>query len=312
MLKRLLTVPKAQIGLAILLFFTIVALFGRQFSEHVLGATPQSVYFDAMGQPPSSDHLLGTTVSGQDVMAWMLYGTYNSMYVGFLSAIIACAIAMAIGMAAGFIGGAVDRLLNGLILVFQNIPQFPVLIIAAAAWREMPLFVVAILVAVFGWADGARRIRAQAMSLRGRDFATALRTIGESKWRVVFSEVMPHLFGVISPIFLTLITAGVAMQAAIAMLGIGSAAEPSWGLIINYAFAQNALFRGMWWWFVPPGLCLALLGFATTMVNFGLDEVTNPTLSSKRQSLMRKFEKRLANEKAADRRSAKVRQEVTA
>jgi peptide/nickel transport system permease protein len=82
------------------------------------------------------------------------------------------------------------------------------------------------------------------------------------------------------------------MQASMAMLGIGSAAEPSWGLIINYAFGMNALFRGMWWWFVPPGLCLALLGFATTMVNFGLDEITNPTLSTRRMALMRKFLKR--------------------
>ena len=156
----------------------------------------------------------------------------------------------------------------------------------------MPLIVVSLLIGLFEWTGGARRIRAQALSLRGRDFTTALRTVGESKLRIVFVEVMPHMFGIISPIFLTLIAAGVGMQASMAMLGIGSAAEPSWGLIINYAFGMNALFRGMWWWFVPPGLCLALLGSATTMVNFGLDEITNPTLSSKRLSLMRKFLKR--------------------
>ena len=64
----------------------------------------------------------------------------------------------------------------------------------------------------------------------------------------------------------------------------------------NCAFQQNALFRGMWWWFVPPGLALALLGFATTMVNFGLDEVTNPTLSSRRMKLMRNFKKKMRAE----------------
>lgn len=304
MLKRMLSVGKVQIGLAIIGFFTLVALFGRQFAENVLGSTPTTVHFDAMGQPPSLAHPLGTTVSGQDVLTWMLYGTYNSMFVGFLSAIIASIIALAIGLTAGFSGGVVDRLLNAVILVFQNIPSFPVLIIAAAMWREMPLTVVAIMVGLFEWTGGARRIRAQAMSLRGRDFTTALRTIGETKPRIIGSEVLPHLFGVISPMFLTLISAGVAMQASIAMLGIGSAAEPSWGLIINYAFGQNALFRGMWWWFVPPGLCLALLGFATTMVNFGLDEVTNPTLSSKRMRLMRRFQTRLRRESAASTKAA--------
>lgn len=298
MARRFLTHPKVVIGLVIIGFFTLVALLGRPFSTHVLGRSPQSIFADAMGQAPSLAHPMGTTVSGQDVLTWMLHGTYNSMFVGFASAIIASVIAIAMGTAAGFLGGTVDRLLNGVILVFQNIPSFPVLIIAATFWREMPLIVVSVLIGLFEWTGGARRIRAQALSLRGRDFTTALRTIGESKARIVFVEVMPHLFGIVSPIFLTLIAAGVGMQAAMAMLGVGSAAEPSWGLIINYAFGQNALFRGMWWWFVPPGLCLALLGFATTMVNFGLDEITNPTLSSKRLTLMRRFLARRRREAA--------------
>jgi peptide/nickel transport system permease protein len=292
MLRRFLANPKVVIGLSIIGLFTLVALLGKPFASEVLGRTPQSIFPDAMGVAPSLTHPLGTTVSGQDVFTWMLYGTYNSMFVGFASAIIASVISIAMGTAAGFLGGIVDRFLNGVILIFQNLPSFPVLIIAATFWREMPLIVVSILIGLFEWTGGARRIRAQALSLRGRDFTTALRTIGESKARIVFVEVMPHLFGILSPIFLTLIAAGVGMQASMAMLGIGSAAEPSWGLIINYAFGMNALFRGMWWWFVPPGLCLALLGFATTMVNFGLDEITNPTLSTKRMALMRKFLKR--------------------
>jgi peptide/nickel transport system permease protein len=233
MLRRFLANPKVVIGLSIIGLFTLVALLGKPFASEVLGRTPQSIFPDAMGVAPSLTHPLGTTVSGQDVFTWMLYGTYNSMFVGFASAIIASVISIAMGTAAGFLGGIVDRFLNGVILIFQNLPSFPVLIIAATFWREMPLIVVSILIGLFEWTGGARRIRAQALSLRGRDFTTALRTIGESKARIVFVEVMPHLFGILSPIFLTLIAAGVGMQASMAMLGIGSAAEPSWGLIIN-------------------------------------------------------------------------------
>lgn len=293
MLKRFLSVPKVQVGLSIIAFFTLVGVLGKPFATYVLKRTPGDVFLDAMGAPPSLTHPMGTTVSGQDVLTWMLHGTYNSMFVGFVSAIIATIIALLIGTLAGFLGGWADHLINAFILVFQNIPSFPVLIIMAAFWRDMPLIMVAILVGIFEWTGGARRIRAQTMSLRGRDFTTALRTVGESRIRIVISEVMPHLFGIVSPMFLSAISAGVGMQASLAMLGIGSAGEPSWGLIINYAFQQNALFRGMWWWFVPPGIALALLGFATTMVNFGLDEITNPTLSSRRMKLMRKFKKKL-------------------
>lgn len=294
MLKRLVTIPKVQVGLAIIGFFTLVALLGKIFAQYVLKIEPSDVFLDQMGTPPSAAHPLGTTVSGQDVLVWMLHGTYNSMYVGFVSAIIATAIALIVGTLAGFLGGWADQIINAVILVFQNIPSFPVLIIMAAFWRDMPLFMVAVLVGIFEWTGGARRIRAQTMSLRNRDFTTALRTVGEKRMRIVVVEVMPHLVGIVSPMFLTAISVGVGMQAALAMLGIGSAGEPSWGLIINYAFQQNALFRGMWWWFVPPGLALALLGFATTMVNFGLDELTNPTLSSKRMKLMREFKKKMA------------------
>ena len=293
MLKRFLSVPKVQVGLGIIGFFTLVALVGKPFATYVLHRSPTDVFLDAMGSPPSLAHPMGTTVSGQDVLTWMLHGTYNSMFVGFVSAIIATILALVIGTLAGFLKGWPDSLINGFILVFQNIPSFPVLIIMAAFWRDMPLVVVALMVGIFEWTGGARRIRAQTMSLRGRDFTTALRTVGESKLRIILVEVMPHLFGIVSPMFLTAIAAGVSMQASIAMLGIGSAADPSWGLIINYAFQQNALFRGMWWWFVPPGIALALLGFATTMVNFGLDEVTNPTLSSRRMKLMAKFKKKM-------------------
>lgn len=296
MLKRFLSVAKVQWGLGIIGFFTLVGLLGKPFATYVLGRTPQDVFLKEMGSPPSLAHPMGTTVSGQDVLTWMLHGTYNSMFVGFVSAIIATAIALLIGTASGFLGGWADHFLNGFILVFQNIPSFPVLIIMAAFWRDMPLIAVAILVGIFEWTGGARRIRAQTMSLRGRDFTTALKTVGESRWRIVTVEVMPHLVGIVSPMFLSAIAAGVGMQASLAMLGIGSAGEPSWGLIINYAFQQNALFRGMWWWFVPPGLALALLGFATTMVNFGLDEVTNPTLSSRRMKLMRNFKKKMRAE----------------
>ena len=290
MLKRFLLIGKVQIGLAIIAVFTLTAVFGPWFSTTVLGMTPQQVdYLHLNGSPPSAEHWLGTTSQGQDVLSWMLHGTRTSMLVGFASAVIGTFLTVVIGAWAGFSGGLVDRFLNGTILVFGNFPTFALLFIVAAAFQNANWLLVSIVIGGIEWAAGARQIRAQTMSLRGRDFTTALRTVGESRARIILVEVMPHLLGVISPMFLGLIAAGVNQQAALAFLGIGNPSEPSWGLMINWAMTQNALFRGLWWWFVPPGLALCLIGFATTMVNFGLDEITNPTLSSKRMKLMRIF-----------------------
>ncbi len=291
MLKRFLSVGKVQIGLAIIGAFVIMAIFGEWFTSSVLGLTPQQVDYTAIGgAPPSGDHWLGATSQGQDVLAWMLYGTRTSMLVGFSSAIIGTVLTVVIGAWAGFSGGLVDRFLNGAILVFGNFPVFAVLFIIAAIFQNANWILVSIVIGCVMWASGARQIRAQTMSLRGRDFTTALKTLGESRARIILVEVLPHLLGVISPMFLGLISAGVNQQAALAFLGIGNPSEPSWGLMINWAMTQNALFRGMWWWFVPPGLALALIGFATTMINFGLDEITNPTLSSKRMKLMHRYQ----------------------
>lgn len=290
MLKRFLSLGKVQVGLAIMAVFILVAIFGQWFTDSVLGMSPQDVDYAAIGgTPPDSTHWLGTTSQGQDVFAWMMYGTRTSILVGFASAIIGTVLTVVIGAWAGFSGGRMDRFLNGFILVFSNFPVFALLFIIAAAFQNANWLIVAVVIGCVEWAGGARQIRAQAMSLRGRDFTTALRTVGESNARIILSEAMPHLLGVISPMFLGLIAAGVNMQAALAFLGIGNPSEPSWGLMINWAMTQNALFRGQWWWFVPPGLALALIGFATTMINFGLDEITNPTLSTKRMKLMNKF-----------------------
>lgn len=305
MLKRFLLIGKVQIGLAIIAVFTLTAVFGPWFSSSVLGTTPQQVdYTQLTGSPPSAEHWLGTTSQGQDVLSWMLHGTRTSMLVGFASAVIGTVLTVVIGAWAGFSGGLVDRFLNGVILVFGNFPTFALLFIVAAAFQNANWLLVAIVIGGIEWAGGARQIRAQTMSLRGRDFTTALRTVGESRARIILVEVMPHLLGVISPMFLGLIAAGVNQQAALAFLGIGNPSEPSWGLMINWAMTQNALFRGLWWWFIPPGLALCLIGFATTMVNFGLDEITNPTLSSKRMKLMRVFLR--DKERAARRKEVAV------
>lgn len=292
MVKRFLGVGKVQVGLAIMLFFILVAILGQPFCTHVLHTSPYQVdYMTLGGTAPGGKHWLGTTSAGQDVLAWMLYGTRNSVVVGLASAVIGTVLTVVIGTWAGFSGGWIDRFLNGFILVFANIPTFAILFMIAGVMQNAGWLLVSLVIGCFEWSGGARQIRAQAMSLRGRDFTTALRTIGESQSHIVLSEVMPHLLGLISPMFLRLIAAGVNMQASLAFLGIGDPSMPSWGLMINWAMTQNALFRGLWWWFIPPGLALALIGFATTMINFGLDEVTNPTLSTKRMKLMRKFEK---------------------
>lgn len=289
MLRRFLSITKVRIGLAIFAAMFLIGFVGPWLLMDVLGMDPKLVDPTAMSAAPSLDHLLGTTASGQDVLLRVVLGTRGSLLVGLTSALIATTIALLVGITAGYLGGAVDASINAVINVFLTMPSFVVLLMIAAAFKDINWVMVSVIIGIFEWPATARAVRAQAMSLRGRDFTAALKTIGEKPWRIVMVEIAPHLNGLASSLFLSAFVAGVFAQSGMAFLGIGNASEYSWGTEINLANGQNALFRGMWWWFGPPGIAIALLGFATAMINFGLDEVTNPALSSKRSAIVRRY-----------------------
>jgi peptide/nickel transport system permease protein len=269
---------KVRVGLAITGFFALVAIFGGWFSEAVLGLDPRANDIQAIAQPPSGAHLLGTTQFGQDVLAQVIAGASGSMFVGFLAATIGTVLAVLVGVTAGYFGGGVDGGLNFLTNLFLVMPVLPLIFVVAGYLQGTGLWTIALIIGLFGWAGGARTLRAQAMSVAGRDFVRAMRLLGESNRRLIFFEVLPHLTGLIASMFLHALIGAVLAEAGLAFLGISDSASISWGTMIQSAQQQSAVLRGLWWWFVPPGLCIALIGTAAALVNFGVDEVANPKL----------------------------------
>ncbi|CAI9399339.1 MULTISPECIES: ABC transporter permease [Aestuariimicrobium] len=292
MTRRFLGLPMVRAGIALMAFFALMATVGPWLCSTFLGLDPLELDTANAGMPPSAQHWLGTTSSGQDVLARIVWGARGSLLVGLASGTIATALSVVIGTWAGFIGGWADKVLNTFTNLFLTMPSFAVTLIIAGYVQKLDWLSVSLIIGAFEWPGGARRIRAQAMSLRGRDFTAALRTTGESRWRIIAVEVAPHLNGVASSMFLTAFVYGVFTQASMAFLGIGDPETVSWGTEIAYAEGQNALFRGYWWWFAPPGIAIALLGLSTALINFGIDEIVNPVLNSKQEVLVRQFFKR--------------------
>ncbi len=70
--------------------------------------------------------------------------------------------------------------------------------------------------------------------------------------------------------------------AGLAFLGLANVSAWSWGTMLYWAQNDSALQAGAWWWFVPPGLCIALVGAGLSLLNFGFDEMTNPRLRAAR------------------------------
>ncbi|MEV4163777.1 ABC transporter permease [Nonomuraea dietziae] len=274
MFKTFLDSGKVRVGLALFVLSILLAAFGPLLA----GVSPRAIDYNALGAAPGGAHLLGTTAAGEDVLAQLLVGARGSVLVGLITGLVSTGLAVLVGLVGGFSGGRTDKVLTVVTNVMLTLPGLPLILIIAGYLPEPGPVSIGILLGVLGWSASARYLRAQTMSLRNRDFVAAMRMVGESRVRLVFSEVLPHLTGLISALFLAGVVGGVLGEAALAFLGVVIPDSVSWGSMISESQQQSALLRGMWWWFGPPGLCIALLGSAIALLNFGIDEVTNPRL----------------------------------
>jgi len=268
--------PKSLTGLGILAFFVLVAILADLLAPY----SPTKVDQTARFQPPSPEHWLGTTHLGEDVLSQVIYGTRGIIVVGFLAAFMATTIAVVIGVLSGYIRGWRSETLSALTNVFLVIPGLPLIIIVASVFDDPPMWLIAGVLGLVGWAWGARVLRAQTMSLRNRDFVLAARANGEPLRRIIGVEMLPNLLALIAASFVGTVTAAIIALTTLSYIGVIPLTTYNWGTILNWAAAQGAFRQNQWWWYLPPGLCIAALGVALSLINFGIDEYVNPRLRS--------------------------------
>jgi peptide/nickel transport system permease protein len=264
---------KALVGVVILTFFIVIAIIGPWIAPYDPSkVTPQSML------PPSAAHWLGTTGTGQDILSQLIVGTQGVMVVGLLAGILATIISVIVGVISGFIGGIGDEVLSLISNIFLVIPALPLIIIIAGLLPSAGGTTIALVIALTGWAWGARVLRAQTLSLRKRDFVEAARANGEPLWRIVFFEIMPNLTAIIASGFIGTVIFAILSEVTLAFIGVTSISTWNWGTVLFWAQSSQALVQGAWWWFVPAGLCIAAVGTSLTLINFGIDEFVNPRL----------------------------------
>lgn len=271
--QRLLRDKKAIFGAAVILIFIVLALL----APVLFPGDPTNPVANG-SNPPSPQYLLGTTAKGEDVLALTLWGSRSSLTIGFAVGLVATLVGLIVGLASAYFGKAVDDVLSVITNIFLLIPGLPLLIILAAFLPPGPGTIVLVLV-VTGWAGSARVIRSQALSLRGKDFIDAAIVTGERPGYVMFREILPNMASVVMSTFLACVIFGIGAQAGLEFLGLGDLASVSWGTDLYWANNEGALITGAWWTFVPAGTCIALVAFALAMMNYAVDQITNPRLA---------------------------------
>lgn len=286
---RGLLAPKVLAGLIIVLFFAVLAIFGP-----LLNHTDPSAITSARLRPPSLHHLLGTTQQGQDVLSEVIVGARISMEVGFAAGILTTVWSVLVGLTGGYLAGASSELLSMFSNVFLVIPSLPLVVILAAYLPHSGAGGIIIVITVTGWAWGARVLRAQTLSLRRRDFVEAARATGQGSIKIMLYDILPNEVAIIAATFLGAVVAAILTEASIAFLGLSNVTEWSWGTMLYWAQVSGAELARAWWWFVPPGLCIALVGTGLAFINFGIDDVINPRLRSAGMARRRRWARFMA------------------
>jgi peptide/nickel transport system permease protein len=270
--------PFAFAGIVIYLLFVLVALLADQLAPN----DPMEILFTKAGKVaanlgPSADFPLGTTNLGRDIYAQLVYGTRSALAVGLSAAIIVATVGTVVGLVSGYFGGTIDAVLMRIADMALSLPFLPFVIVLTGflgADTRNIVFAVALLL----WPNSARVIRSQVLSLRERAYVEAARVTGASQRRILFVHIAPNILPLSFVYAAIAIGWAIITEASVNFLGFGDPTSVSWGMMLQDAFTSQALSRGQYAWFVPPGLCIILVVVAGFFISRGYEEVFMPRL----------------------------------
>ena len=267
---------KAKAGAVLLGVFVLAAIIGPFVAPYDPSFQNPSPALSL--HAPYSAHLLGTTQSGQDVLSQLLVGIRLTLELAFIVGLVATVLSVIVGVTAAFLGGVWDEVLSLLTNVVLVIPTLPLLIVLLGYWQTKGQTATILVLSLLSWPWGARVVRAQTLAIRNRDFISAARETGEKTWRIIGYEIVPNEVSLIAASFVNTVLYAIGASVALAFIGVTNLNSWSLGTMLYWAQSQQALQLGAWWWFVPPGLAVALIGTGLVLLNTGIDELGNPRL----------------------------------
>jgi peptide/nickel transport system permease protein len=270
--------PFAALGILIYATFVTIALLADVIAPH----DPLEILFKvdgtlASGEPAGIQHPLGTTNLGRDIFSQLVVGTRAALVVGLTAAVVVALIGTMVGLVSGYFGGWIDAVLMRLTDIALGIPFLPFVILIAGLLGPRTSNVI-LGIALLLWPNTARVIRSQVLTVRERAFVEAAQVTGASHARIMFVHVAPNILPLSFLYGSIAVGWAILTEASIAFLGFGPSDRVSWGYMLQDAYASQALSRGDYNWFVPPGLCIVLVVVAGFFISRGYEEILFPKL----------------------------------
>ncbi|MGD8539641.1 MAG: ABC transporter permease [Candidatus Aminicenantes bacterium] len=253
------------LGCGLLILFIIIAVFADMIAPH----DPWERFDPYL--PPNTSHWLGTNDLGHDIFSELIHGSRVSLLVGLGAAVLATAIGLCIGLFAGYYKGVTDEILMGGTDVFLMIPRIP-LIILLAAFLKPSFWIIALVIGFLWWTSTARVVRSKSLQVSEMNFVLSSKCLGFSDRHIIFSDILPNIIQIVIPKFMLTVAAAMITEASLSFLGLGDPSMKSWGMMINFAFTKGGLINAMWWWFIPPGLCITLFVYSVVLLGYSFEE----------------------------------------
>ena len=262
------------IGFLVVIFMVLLSYAGPLLIELDTKTKIDKIYIT-----PTMEHPLGTDHQGRDIWSQIVNGGKNVIYVAFLAALISTVIAVVFGTMSGYIGGWVDSAIMAVTDIILTIPQFPLLAVLAAFISLNSLTFLGILMGLLNWPTLLRALRAQALSLKQRDFIEAARALDLGVWHIVLREMVPNMMPYIVVSFALGMTFAVYQQAGLVFLGLVPISAGNWSVMIQLAWVRGAIFyKDSVWYIMAPIIAIAILQLAIISMTRSLELVFNPRL----------------------------------
>jgi peptide/nickel transport system permease protein len=227
--------------------------------------------------PPGLDHLFGTDHLGRDIFSGVIYGTRTSLQVGLLSTTLSVALGVAVGVVSGYYGGWIDDLLMRITEVFQVLPRFFLALVIVAMFGAH-LWGTIFVIGILSWAEIARLVRSEFLTLRERAFVVAARAYGARDVQIMFGEILPNALTTVVVAASLQIPSAILLEASLSFIGAGDPNVMSWGRQLNNS---QQFLREAWWTATFPGLAISLMALGLAMLADGINDFLNPRLRQK-------------------------------
>ncbi len=273
-MRKILTNPLALAGFVIIATILLLALF----APFIAPFDPDAIDVKAILLSPSSQHLMGTDGLGRDVFSRMLFGARISLLVGIVAVGIATAIGVMLGAISGYYRGWVDIFIMRLVDVMLSIPTF-FLILAVIAFLTPSIWNIMIVIGLTSWMGVTRLVRAEFLSLRGREFVLASQTLGARDGRLIFRHLLPNSLTPIIVSSVLGVASAVLIESGLSFLGLGvQAPQASWGNILTDG---KEYIQFAWWLSLFPGLAILITVLGYNLLGEGLRDALDPRSSNR-------------------------------